>query len=93
MLIFIATALIVSESFLSSLSSVRSANTENFNEKARYVVDGVPYTQKVKGLSCDYGPLEMVFRYYGINISKYEIFLLFWWRLLYGVWNSSKKIL
>ena len=74
MLIFIATALIVSESFLSSLSSVRSANTENFNEKARYVVDGVPYTQKVKGLSCDYGPLEMVFRYYGINISKYEIF-------------------
>ncbi len=63
---------------ISTFVSVSSADIEKtyikaMNDDDNYVIEGVPYAQKNKRLSCDYAPIEMVFRYYGVNITQYEI--------------------
>jgi uncharacterized protein YkuJ len=46
----------------------------NNQESESHVISDVPYAEKTEGFSCDYAPLEMVFRYYNINITATDIF-------------------
>jgi len=63
--------------FTSGISqSTMSIAVEELEESSEvhHIIENVPYVAKEKNLSCNYSPVEMVFRYYGINVSMYEIF-------------------
>jgi len=55
-------------------SSFAGAVINNTSDEDCYLIKGVPYAEIKNGLSCDYATIEMVFRYYGVNISSTEVF-------------------
>ena len=49
-------------------------NFDNAEDECEsYLIEGVPYVAQDQIHYCEYGAVEMVFRYYGINITQDEI--------------------
>jgi hypothetical protein len=59
--------------FFTPMPAEKIESTAILGDGHAYLIEGVPYVEKKDSLSCDYAPIDMVLRYYGLNVTDVEI--------------------
>jgi len=74
-IVCLITFLIIFTNGITITTANQEQNTSIYSENNEcYVIEGVPYISQDETIFCEYAAIEIVLKYYGLNISQIDIF-------------------